>query len=144
MTKKFLGEVKNGKIEIYDKNTFAITLSELEDKEITLEIQKHKKQRTKRQNNALHLYFELLARELNESGQDMRQVLKESVDIEWTADNVKNYLWRPIQKSILGKKSTTKLKTDDINKVYEPLNRFLGEKTGVYVPFPSIEEDLFL
>jgi hypothetical protein len=51
---------------------------------------------------------------------------------------VKELLWRPAQKAILRKKSTTELfKIEDIDKVWEHLNRHLGEKFGLHVPFPS-------
>jgi hypothetical protein len=97
-------------------------------------------QRTLQQNKALHLYFTQLAEELNDAGLDMRKTLKPEVDIPWTPENVKNHLWRPIQEAQLGKESTTKLSKKDVDKVYETLNRHLGEKLGVHVPFPSDEE----
>ena len=100
-------------------------------------VEKLKKQRTPTQNNALHLYFDLLARALNDSGQDMKQVIR--VPISWSPYNVKEYLWRPLQKHLLGKESTTELNSDEIDKVYDQINRIVGERTGVYVPFPSIE-----
>jgi len=98
------------------------------------------KQRTLQQNSALHLFFRLLADELNSAGLDMRQVLKPGVEIPWTDENVKEYLWRPIQKAYTRKDSTKELnKTKDINNIYEILNRHLGEKLGIHVEFPSIE-----
>lgn len=99
-----------------------------------------KKQRTSRQNRALHKYFELLASALNDAGLDMRKTLKPSVDIPWSKDTIKEYVWRPIQEAQLGKKSTTELKTDEINLVWETINRHLSEKFGLSEPFPSIEE----
>ena len=97
-------------------------------------------QRTLQQNKALHKFFELLANELNEAGLDMRKILKPEIDIPWTTISVKNFLWRPIQEVMLGKHSTTELdKLQEIDKIYETLNRFLGEKWGLHVEFPSIE-----
>jgi hypothetical protein len=96
-------------------------------------------QRTPRQNNALHLFFSLLAEELNAGGYDMRKVIREAIDIPWTPYSVKEYLWRPVQKAQLGKKSTTKLTTKEIDQVYDTVNRVIGERTGVHVDFPSIE-----
>jgi hypothetical protein len=98
------------------------------------------KQRTIQQNRALHLYFQLLAERLNEAGLDMRVVLKPTVEIPWTKESVKDHLWRPVQEIYLRKDSTTELTTEEINKVYEVLNRFLGEKLGISEPFPSIEQ----
>lgn len=100
------------------------------------------KQRTLRQNRALHKLFGLIAEELNNSGYDMRRTLKEGVDIPWNADTVKNYLWRPVQEAQLGKESTTELTTKDMDRVFDTLNRYFGEKFGLHIPFPSIDEVL--
>ncbi len=100
--------------------------------------------RTIQQNKALHLYFEKVANGLNEAGLDMRKTLKPDIDIPWTKETVKEFLWRPIQKLVLNKISTTKLlKKDEIDRVYDVINRHLGEKHGFYQPFPS-EEELIL
>lgn len=97
--------------------------------------------RTILQNRALHLYFTQMADLLNEHGLDMRKVLKPGVDIQWTSETVKEYLWRPVQKAQLLKKSTTELTTAEIDKVYETLNFHIGN-FGVHVPFPSYKEIL--
>lgn len=96
-------------------------------------------QRTLKQNASLHIYFDLLAEELNKAGYDMKKTFKHDVDIPWTPLTVKEYLWKPIQKSYILKQSTTELNTKEIDKIYDILNKHLGEKTGVYVPFPSNE-----
>jgi hypothetical protein len=75
-------------------------------------------QRTYRQNRALHKFFRLLADELNAGGYNVRLVLQQKMDIDWTPELVKEALWRPAQKVILKKKSTTELeKTKDIEIV---------------------------
>lgn len=104
------------------------------------QFRKEWKQRTIQQNKALHLYFQHLADRLNEAGLDMRVVLKPEVDIPWSKDSVKEFLWRPIQRYMLLKKSTTELGSQDIDKVFETLNRHLAEKFGLSEPFPSLEE----
>ena len=101
-----------------------------------------KRTRTTVQNKALHKYCELVAQELNDSGNDMRKVLKETVDIPWTKESVKEYLWKSIQSVMIQKDSTTELSTDEVSKIYEVLNRHLAEKTGVHVPFPSSEDEM--
>lgn len=106
-------------------------------------MEKGEKQRTLQQNRALHKYFEILAETLNNAGLDMRVVLKPSVDIPWNKNSIKEYIWRPIQEAQLGKKSTTELKTTEINLVWETINRHLSEKFGVSEAFPSIEEIMF-
>lgn len=98
--------------------------------------------RTAQQNKALHVLFTLLAKELNEAGLDMRKTLKPGVEIPWQAKGVKDYLWRPIMQAQLDKKSTTEMTTKEIDEVFDTLNRHLGEKFGLHVAFPSIEDVL--
>lgn len=97
------------------------------------------KTRTTRQNSSLHLYFTLLAEALNEAGYDMKKTIRQDVDIPWTPIMIKEYLWKPLQDVMIKKKSTTRLQTKDIDKIYDVLNRTIGERTGVFVPFPSVE-----
>ena len=99
-------------------------------------------QRTIQQNKALHVLFQLLADELNNAGLDMRKTLKPEVEIPWTPRNVKEFLWRPIQKAQLNKASTTELTTSEIdakdclfiitikrnNKIIDNFKRILYEK----------------
>ena len=96
--------------------------------------------RTGTQNNAMHKGFEIVATTLNAGGLDMRKVLKPEIEIEWTTESVKKYLFKPVMKIMTGKTSTTALgKTDgEIEKIWDTVMRFLGEKHHVdYVPFPS-------
>jgi len=97
------------------------------------------KQRTPLQNRALHLLFTELAKELNDHGFDMRKTLKPTIEIPWSGATVKEYLWRPIMKAQLNKESTTELTTKDIDKVFDTINRHMGEKFGLHLDFPSIE-----
>ena len=97
------------------------------------------KTRTLKQNAALHLMFTQLAQELNEAGFDMKKTLKPEIEIMWNDFMVKEYLWRPLQKTILGKQSTTQLTTTEIDKVFDVLTRHLGQKLGIELAFPSIE-----
>lgn len=105
-------------------------------------VEKKYPQRTTQQNRALHVLFRLLAETLNENGLDMRRTLKPQIEISWDGRSVKEYLWRPIQSAQLGKKSTTELTTVEIDKVFDTINKHLGEKFGLHVPFPSIDEIL--
>ena len=98
-----------------------------------------RKNRTLKQNRSLHLYCQLLADALNDAGLDMRRTLKEDIEIPWTKENVKEFLWRPIQDAMFQQASTTELNTAQVGQVYEVLNRHMSEKKGVSVSFP--EED---
>lgn len=98
-------------------------------------------QRSQKQNRAIHLWFRLLADTLNDSGLDMKAVLKPSVSISWTDKTIKEYIYKPIIEAMLLKKSTTELTTKEIDKVWEIINLHLGEKFGVEVPpIPSQEQ----
>lgn len=106
---------------------------------VTLDIVKKSNYRTVTQNAALHLMFEQLAQELNDRGLDQRKVLKETVDIPWSKDSIKDFLWRPIQDALFDTTSTTDLKTKEIDEVFKLLQRHLNEKFNVGIEFPSIE-----
>lgn len=107
------------------------------DDGMQMRIEKEKKQRTLKQNAAIHKYFSLLAQALNDAGYDMKKVLRPEIDISWNEYMVKEYLWRGLQKAMTGKVSTTELETHEISKVYEELNRHLASKLGISVPFPE-------
>lgn len=96
--------------------------------------------RTLRQNASLHLMFKQLADALNEAGLDVRTTLSEELEHPWTPYLIKELIWRRVQKSMYGKKSTTQLETGEIDKIFEVIIRYLGETKGFECPpFPSIE-----
>lgn len=99
------------------------------------------KQRSELQNNAMHLYCEQLAEALNDAGYDFMQVMNTEADIPWSKESAKEFLWRPIQKSITGKTSTTRPTRDEYPKIYDALNNHLATKFGVGVPWPVKRED---
>ena len=97
------------------------------------------KKMTRQQQEALHVWFTLLAQELNEAGLDLMQTLRHDVEIPWSPILVKELIWRKVQITMVDKVSTTELNTKEIDKIYEVVNRHLGEKFGLHVPFPSKE-----
>lgn len=112
-------------------------LASLDEQAEVLLVPEKVKQRTKTQNNALHLYCKLLADALNDAGLDMRRVLKEEVDIPWTEKTVKENLWKPIQLIVLDKESTTEPLTSEYDQVYSVIHRQMAAKHGVNVLWPS-------
>jgi hypothetical protein len=82
----------------------------------------------------------MLAESLNESGQDMRMVLKPEIDIPWTMESIKNMMFKPIIKAMFDVDSTKDLDTKQISEAYEVLNRHTSEKLGVSVIWPHEEE----
>ena len=99
-------------------------------------------QRTSQQNRGLYLFFTQLAEALNMAGLEMKVVLKGDTQIWWTSESVKEYLWRPLQKAMYQKESTTELeKQVEIDKIHEQLMHILGEKHGVeFIEFPHEEK----
>ena len=98
-------------------------------------------QRTTTQNAALHKYFELLAKELNDAGYDVGATIK--VPVDFTKDTVKEYMAHPIIHALWpDKEHTSELDTIEINELYEQLNRLTSEKFGIGIQFPSYETEL--
>jgi len=105
-----------------------------ENKYLEVEIRRKAKQRTLTQNRALHLFCQWLADTLNEAGLDMRKTLREDVEVPWTQASVKEYLWRPIQKAMTDKHSTTEITTVEPTDIHAVLSRHLGEWLGITCP----------
>lgn len=98
-------------------------------------------QRTPQQNKALWKYLTLVAEELNASGQDLKKILKPTIDISWNKDLCHDYLWVPVQKALFKTESTADLKkTEQIDAIFDHLNRFLATK-GIHIPFPSDDKN---
>lgn len=128
----------DGQLVFNNKRELSIYLQQNKGKKLRVKLERETGVRTGTQNQALHLWFEMLAQELNESGYTVQLVLKEKIDLDWSLESVKELLWRPAQKALVKKKSTTELdKTSNITTVWEHLNRHLGEKFAIHVPFPD-------
>lgn len=92
--------------------------------------------RSQAQNNALHLFFEQLADELNARGLDLTSVI--TIKSPWTKERVKYVLWYEAMVNTLGKVSTTEMTTAEVDKVLAVIETALVE-IGVYdLKFPSI------
>jgi hypothetical protein len=97
-------------------------------------------QRTSQQNRAMHKYCAMLSDALDSAGLDIKATLREDFSIPWTPERVKELIWKPVQLAMYDKESTTELDTREVSAVYDVINRHLGEKFGVHVPFPTAEE----
>ena len=97
------------------------------------------KQRTPLQNRSLHKFCQMLADALNDAGLDVQKTLRHDIEIPWNGTLVKELIWRPIQEAMTDKHSTTELDRIEPSQIYEVLSRHLGEKFGLFVPFPSEE-----
>lgn len=104
------------------------------------------KKRTLPQNNAMYLFFNKLAKRLNDSGFDKRAVfekMKKGFFISWSGHCVKQDLWRPIMEALTDKESTAKLTKQELSSIYENVNKFTVERLGFSEPFPSMDSLLF-
>ena len=99
--------------------------------------------RTLSQNSSLWLFANMVAVQLNNAGFTFDKLLKDgkyTAEVDWNKDLVIDQLWKPIQKAITNKKSTTQLEKSEIDKVYEALNKYLTVRVGIeHIPFPSVE-----
>ena len=93
------------------------------------------------QNAAIHVFCRLIAEQLNDAGYEMvvqSAVLKKEVEVPWTQDSVKDFIWRKVQTSLYAEKqSTVKLERKEVSEVAEVITRYLGEKFNLQVSFPS-------
>lgn len=92
-------------------------------------------QRTTKQRNAIEVYCRQVAEDLAARGNDMQHVC--SLPITPTQANVKENIWKPVQRAITGKTSTTELDRAEVSEVYAHMSKALAEKFGVTVPFPD-------
>jgi len=138
MSNLFYFQSKEGNLVPSNTREFAEFLKKNDKKTLWADFHRTTGVRTIQQNKALHKYFELLAKEMNDAGYTVQLVLKEKVDLDWDASKIKELIWRPAQEAITGKKSTTQLdKVEDITLIFEHLTRHLGEKFGIFVDFPQ-------
>jgi hypothetical protein len=100
--------------------------------------------RTDKQHKALMVLEKELADEMVKIGLDMRTFLKEGVEIPATKQIVHDHIVKPLVKAMFKKDSTTQLEVHEVNQLYEVINRHLGEKTGIHVDFPSVDNSELL
>jgi hypothetical protein len=99
--------------------------------------------RTPAQNRAIHKWLTLVAEELDRRGFTIQNVVAKirRAEIRPTMENLKEVMWRPYQIAALKKESTTQLTKQEVDKVYEGLNKFLAvEFNGLHIPFPCDTE----
>jgi len=112
--------------------------NKLKEKGAIIEINEVKQTRSSLQNRALYLYFTFIADNLNNHGLYFQTIdlFGMSVECEWTKDLVKEFIWKPIQKTLFDIESTTKLKTNELDVIINVLTNHFA-KLNLSVPFPS-------
>ena len=96
--------------------------------------------RTSKQNSALHLFYTMIANELNEAGAtySYRGVTGQEFETQYTTTIVKEFIWKPVQIQMYDIKSTTKLDTKKMNDIIDVIIKAFGSK-GISLKFPRIE-----
>ena len=114
--------------------------SKLVNSKSKVEITKIVNKRTSQQNRALHKFFEIISSQLNEIGLEFKYFgLKgQIIELMYTPNIVKEQVWKPIQLALFDIESTTKINTEQINKIIDILTKFFSER-GVVIEFPSID-----
>ena len=103
-----------------------------------IEVKPYKGERSSQQNRALHLFFRMVADQLNELGLEFHYSGLKGLELttRYTEDIVKNFVWRPIQIAMFDKESTRKINHEEINEILDVITKFFGDR-GVPVYFPN-------
>ena len=105
-----------------------------------------RKPMTPQQRKAMHLFCRNLAEALNDAGymamtrDPARQFpWKDGFEISFTMEIIKENFWKPMLAALESVNSTEEQNTVMVQEVYEEINRIMGEKYGIHVPWPSEE-----
>ena len=113
-------------------------LDKLKKEGAIIEIKKVSRKRSNQQNRALHLLFDMVSKELNDLGIPFVYYGLKGIELEteWTGLLFKEFTWKPIQKAMFDIESTTKVNTQQIDKIFQSINKFFAER-GIEVTFPN-------
>lgn len=109
-------------------------ISKLKPENIIIKLQeflktlKPTKSRTSQQNRAIYQDCGMIAKKLNDAGLEIPKVVSLYMNIPFTAQSVKELLWKPTQALSLQKESTTQLdKYGEIEEIHGILMRELAQ-----------------
>jgi len=124
MIKKWHGKVKKGRFKPYDEG-FKSAFYHYEGKEITLTVQRKKKQRSNNQNNYLWgVVYELLSQHLGYTPDEIHDLMRLKFWFKFIGD-------------VKIPKSTTKMKTSDFEEYASKIRQFSSIELGCYIPMPN-------
>lgn len=100
------------------------------------------KLKTDSQRNAIHVWFDLVAKVLNDNGIDKRVVLHKlktrGLDTQWTAASFKEDVYKPVFNAVAAKQSTEEANTTDHDVCVQGLQKWVAQEFGVVLPpFPD-------
>jgi hypothetical protein len=99
-----------------------------------VEISEHENKRTNPQNNAIWLFCTWIATLFNDSGEMYTTPL--DIEISWDKVLIMDIYWRPLQKQLYNKKSTTKLTINEVSPIAEAIIMYMAKK-GYDIEFPN-------
>ena len=132
--------MKYNLLDISDINRFDTDCQRFKEFGANVELKKVNKTRTTTQNKALHLYFTFIADQLTEKNieYEWKGIKGMILSCNYNGQIVKDFLWRPIQKQLFKKESTTELTTIEINEIIDILSKAFAH-IGITILFPSYE-----
>jgi len=104
------------------------------------EIKVYEQTRSSAQNMALHAWCRDVASVFLEEGIDKREFFKEGYFRMWNEHDIKEDIWRPVQKAECGTTSTTELTRSEVDAVFNIINLKISDM-GLHIPF--IDRDAF-
>lgn len=133
-------KIENGKLVYVNNAEYKEYCRKNENYKGLIWLTPHKttQQRTLNQNSALHKWYEMMSKHLNEHGLTVQKVLAQKMEMDWTPQLFKEF-WKDAQERLTGKKSTTELdKISDINIILDHFIRHFAEKFDGFElpPFP--------
>lgn len=97
--------------------------------------------RSDQQRKAIEVYCKEMANSINAGGYEFSAFIEhkklKGTETPWSQELFKEYVWRPVQQAYLNKESTTRLKPDEVTRVYEVVNAKMAEIAGVSMNFPN-------
>lgn len=128
--------------EKQDRNKFKQFTSNALTNSTIVEVKEKKKTRTLMQNRALHRFFTLISNTLNEQGQEFHYTGIKGFELttRYTPLIVKEFFWKPIQRTMYNIESTRELTTKMINDISDVIIKYFGEK-GITLLFPRKEKN---
>lgn len=137
MKLKYNGEIKDGKLTIYNRQDFLQAVENIGELDVTLTLEKRSKKRSNPQNSYLWSVVYGCARK---AFMDIGYVLTlEEVHETFKEKFLKMDIVHPDTGEIIAVKirSTTELDTFEFNEYFESIIRWCAEYLGVEIPYPN-------
>jgi hypothetical protein len=127
---------------------FADKMSEYKDGQqvlVFIEEAKPEKIRTKKQQASIEVYCSKVAKACDDAGYGLRHFMTKikQAEIPLSQAIVKEVMWKTLQLTMTGVKSSTKISTVQTMEVYEVCNRFTAERLGFSIPWPCRESQSY-